>query len=115
MPRPPDLLITAPGQRFLQHHLSIAAGTAQSHTVPTSLLSGVGPGGLARFGQQWPATPQLRVRRCPTDGDDLSVLLLEHRVADAVVMYPAPIPAAIALAYTESAGYSCSETDFTLG
>jgi hypothetical protein len=37
-------------------------------------------------------------------GDDLLVLLLEHRVADVVIMYPSPISAAIALAYTESPG-----------
>jgi hypothetical protein len=30
-------------------------------------------------------------------------------------MYPTPISAAIALAHTESAGYSCSKTAFTLG
>jgi hypothetical protein len=56
MPRPSDLLITAPGERFLQHHLSIAAGTAQSHTVPPAALCGAGPGGLARYGQEFADT-----------------------------------------------------------
>ena len=32
MPRPPDLLITAPGERFLQHYLSIAAAIALAYT-----------------------------------------------------------------------------------